>query len=674
LSTLQRQYLEVAVPRRLFRIFTYSIPEAIPGPWSPGMRVRVPFGREVLTGYILGVSSQPGRHSAGKSLRNIIARLDDAPIISADLLALTAWVADRYLAAPAECLRLVFPGRTEKQRRRSSIQPIHDPAQTFGSEVSALPPELAPFRDELVTTLGERRYAALLLPASTRDLVRLYREAIHTALGQNRSALVLVPETCQVEPLRRLLADGGQVSSEAYHGELSLHERQIAWTRIQRGEVRVVIGTRSAIFAPLVDLGLIMIDQEDHPAYKAENAPRYDARVVAAERARRLDAALVLASGHPSLEAVHATRNLAATWIRSEARTLPSVRIINLRDSPGEMLSAPLVDAIAERLATRRTALLFLNRKGYASVLHCRDCGQAIRCPTCGLGWTFHKKETVLLCAHCGRREAAPDACPACRSHRLFASGLGTEAAEEAVQRRFPKARLLRLERATGSKKPDAGLLARLRAKDYDILIATQFVLSAVPRPLASLIGILAPDAALHLPDFLAAERAYHTLREVMALASEHTSDAEVMIQTYMPEHHVIKALGTRDPWIFYKSELAARAALGYPPFGRLIGLRVSGIREEAVVAAAERWAGLLRAEFTKAVGEKMASAIQLLGPIPTLPARPRGRFRRQLIVKGEDGSRLRGAVHRTRVTMEGESRAGKLRYDVDVDPVSLLG
>lgn len=673
MSIHQRQYLEVAVPRRLFRVFTYSIPEGLPGPWRPGIRVRVPFGSEVLTGYILAVISEPGSDSAGKRLRHILARIDDAPVISSELLALTRWVADRYLAALGQCLRLAFPGRTEKRLRPSRTPPKDSPDQVLLSNVPPLAPALVPLRDQLLETIAAQRYAALLLPASCKDLIHVYRSAVRAALGQNRSALILVPETHQVEPLRQMLSEDGALPSEAYHGELSIPARERAWSRIQRGEARLVIGTRSATFAPLVDLGLIVIDQEDQAAYKAENTPRYDARVVAAERARQLQAVLVLASAHPSLESVHATANLAAITLHSDTQNLPPVRIINLRDTPGEILSAPLVDAMVERLAARKTALLFLNRKGYASVLLCRDCGQAMRCPTCGLGWTFHKTEAILLCSHCGQRKAPPTNCPACGGYRLFPSGLGTEAAEEAVQRRFPKARLLRIERAPSGKKTDALLLARLREKDYDILIATQFVLSAVPRPFASLVGILAPDAALHLPDFLAGERAYHTLRNVLALASEDPG-AQVMIQTYMPEHHVIRSLAARNPALFYESELAARAALGYPPFGQLVSLRVTGTRDEVVAAAADRWAGLLGIEVAKVAGEKIPTAIQLLGPIPAIPARLRGRFRRQLVVKGEDGARLREAVRRTLATMEADGRAGKLRYDVDVDPVSLLG
>ncbi len=573
------------------------------------MRVRIPFGSEILVGYILGVTSEPDSDSAGKHLKPILARLDDTPVVSAQLLALARWVADRYLAPLGQCLRLVFPSQVEKQTRAATPQmesspPAPVPVLTDGHVIS---PVLAPLRDEVLTAIGDRRHHTVLLPGSTRDLIELYMEAVRTTLQTQRSALVLVPEIHQVEPLRRVLSDGGKVPSETYHGQLSMSERRNSWARIQRGEARLVIGTRSAVFAPVVDLGLLLIDQEDHGAYKAENVPRYDARVVATQRARELQAVLLLGSAHPSLESVHATHNPGTAWLGpGTGRSLPPVRTINLRGTSGEILSAPMVEAIAQRLAARQRVLLFLNRKGYASVLFCRDCGEALRCTACGLGWTFHKKEAMLRCSHCGQQEIAPSVCPACGGPRLHPSGLGTEAAEEALQRRFPQARLLRVERAGArGKTKDAGLSAHFQANDYDILIATQLVLTVVPRPVFSFIGILAPDTALHQPDFLAAERAYHTLREVMTLAPEDTLTAEVIIQTYMPDHHVIRALAAHDPSVFYDSELAARAALGYPPFGRLIGLRVTGIRDEAVATAAERWATALRLEIKKLVGEK---------------------------------------------------------------------
>lgn len=306
----------MAVPRRLFRVFTYSVPEDFPGPWAPGMRVRVPFGSEILVGYILGVTSEPDAESAGKHLKPILARLDDAPIVSEQLLALTKWVADRYLAPLGQCLRLVFPTQVEKQNRAPTppVKPAPStsvPALADGATMAA---DLAPFRDKVLAAIEDRRYGTILLPGSSRDLVQLYREAVGAALRMERSALVLVPETYMVEPLRRALSDGGKVPAEAYHGQLSMSERRHSWARIQRGETRLVIGTRSAVFAPMVDLGLLLIDQEDHAAYKAENAPRYDARVVARQRARELPAVLLLASAHPSLESVHATDDSETAW------------------------------------------------------------------------------------------------------------------------------------------------------------------------------------------------------------------------------------------------------------------------------------------------------------------------------------------------------------------------
>ncbi len=508
----------------------------------------------------------------------------------------------------------------------------------------------------------------MLLSAATDELVGLYLEAIQTALDTGRSALLLLPQTDQVETIHASVAARWGARCEAYHAGLSPADRRRAWARIQAGEVAVVIGTRSAVFAPLTQLGLIIVDQEDHSAYKAENAPRYDTRIIAAERARRDGAVLALASSHPSLESVHATGpNWAALVAPVRVTDWPPVTVVDLREVPsGDIISETMHQAIAVRLADRKKVLLFLNRKGYAPVLLCRDCGQAVQCPACAVGWTFHKRDGRLRCSHCGRTGKAPEVCPACTGTRLFPSGFGTEALEEMVGMRFPHARVARLEReGTARERANAAILSLMQAGELDILIGTQLVVTRSPRPVASLVGLIYPDAAFHLPDFRAAERAYHTLSEVMALADQNDADAGVVIQTYVPQHHVIRALGERNPSIFYESELAARQALGYPPFGRLIGLRVSGTKEELVETAASRWAALLK--------EERSPDMAVLGPIPATSARVRGRTRWQLVVKGTDAAALRRAVRATLAALEKTSRAGGLRYDVDVDPQSLL-
>ncbi len=655
------------------------------------MRVRVPFGRGTLTGFVVAVTPHPETGGKTTRIREVLARLEDRPSISPDLLALTEWVAARYLAPLGQCLRLAFPGSPERTRsaarakRTDAASPVAAVSASlqpaFDSPRSTMNESLAPLRANVLAAIARQTHAHLFLPATAGAPLDFYADAMQAALDRGRTALVLVPETGRVEAGHAFFAARWGARCQVYHAGLSPADRQQAWTRIQTGDAAVVIGTRSAVFAPLSNVGLIIVDQEDHPAYKAENVPRYDARAVAAERARRAGAVLALSSAHPSLETVQATgADIGALGPAGPHADAPPVTVADLREVPwGETLSAPLTEAIAARLAVRKNVLLFLNRKGYASVLLCRDCGQAMTCPACSIGWTFHKREGLLRCSYCGRTGNAPETCPACTGARLVPSGSGTEALEETVKMRFPSARVARLElHRTGGDRANAAILSLWQAKELDILIGTQLVVTRRPRPVASLVGLVYPDAALHLPDFQAAERAYHTLSDVMALADPHDADAEIVIQSYVPRHHVIRALAERTPSIFYASELAARQALGYPPFGRLIGLRVSGTKEAAVEEAAVRWAALLRAAAKVGVGGALPvgpppTMVDVLGPIPATPARVRGRFRRQLVVKGPDGTSLRQGVKVTLAEMEAASRAGGLRYDIDVDPQSLM-
>jgi primosomal protein N' (replication factor Y) (superfamily II helicase) len=646
----------------------------------PGMRVRVPFGRSTLTGYIVAVTPHADTGGKPARIREALARVDEKPSIPPDLLALAQWVSERYLAPLGQCLRLAFHGAPDKARSAARTkQPDAIPSgaaapvsDQFTSNVHRLTHNdiLAPLCTKILDALAHHRQERIFLPAATYELGELYGHAVEATLEQGRTAIVLLPEVARVEA-----SQGGFLSRwgrrcQVYHGGLPLGARRKAWARIQQGEASVVVGTRSAVFAPLAHLGLIVVDQEDHPAYKAENVPRYDARTVADERAGRAGAVLVLASAHPSLDTVHAAGSEVLAF-RATPDAAPAVTVVDLRDAHfGTILSPPLTEAIAACLAASKKVLLFLNRKGYAPVLQCRDCGQAVKCPACAVGWVYHKHDGLLRCGHCGRTEQVPESCPSCLGARLIPSGFGTEAVEEAVRVQFPEARVARLERdRPGGERANLAILTLLQAGELNILIGTQLVVTRTPRPVVSLVGLVHPDAALNLPDFRAAERAYHTLREVMALTNPKDSTARIVMQTYVPHHHVIRALAERDPRLFYDNELAARKALGYPPFSQLIGLRVSGNKEERVETAATKWATLLRAENARV----RPTHFEILGPIPAAPSRMRGRVRWQLAVKGTDGKALRQAVQATLAELEKAGRAGGLRYDVDVDPQSLL-
>jgi len=644
------------------------------------MRVRVPFGRSTLTGYIVAVTPHADTDGKPARIREVLARVDEKPSIPPDLLALAQWISERYLAPLGQCLRLAFHGAPDKTRSAArtkradnipSVTPVPASDQpTFNVNRSTLNERLAPLLAKVLDALAHHRPERIFLPAATYELGELYGNAVEATLEQGRTALVLLPEVARVEASQGIFLSRWGRRCQMYHGGLPPGARRKAWARIQQGEASVVVGTRSAVLAPLAHLGLIVIDQEDHPAYKAENVPRYDARTVADERARRAGAVLVLASAHPSLATVHAVGS-EVLLLRASPDGAPLVTVVDLRDAPfGTILSPPLTEAIAACLAAGKKALLFLNRKGYAPVLQCRDCGQAVKCPACAVGWVYHKHDGLLRCGHCGRTGQVPEACPSCLGARLLPSGFGTEALEEAVRARFPEARVARLERdRPGGDRANAAILTLLQAGELNILIGTQLVVTRSPRPVVSLVGLVHPDAALNLPDFRAAERAYHTLREVMALADSKDSTARIVMQTYIPQHHVIRALAERDPRFFYDNELAARKALGYPPFGQLIGLRVSGTKEERVETAATKWATLLRAESARA----RPVHFEILGPIPATPFRVRGRVRWQLVVKGPGGTPLRQAVQATLAELEKAGRAGGLRYDIDVDPQSLL-
>src|SRR3989442_860086 len=537
------------------------------------MRVRVPFGRSTLTGYIVAVTPHADVGGKPARIREVLPGGDEKPSIPAVLLALAQWVSEWYLAPLGQCLRLAFHGAPEKPRSTTHTKqpdaipsgpapPVSDQS-TYNVQRLTFNDMLAPLHTKVLDALAHHRQERIFLPAATHELVGLYSNAVEATLEQGRTALVLLPWPPYVESVRK------------------------SW--------------------PL-------------------GAPQAGA---------------------------------------------PRLTVVALRDAPsGTIQSPPLTEAIAACLAAGKKALLFLNRKGYSPVLQCCDCGQAVKCPACAVGWVYHKHDGLLRCGHCGRTGQVPENCPSCLGARLLPSGFGTEAVEEAVRVQFPKARVARLERdRPGGDRANLAILTLLQAGELNILIGTQLVVTRSPRPVVSLVGLVHPDVALNLPDFRAAERAYHTLREVMALADHKDSTARIVMQTYVPQHHVIRALAERDPRLFYDNELAARKALSYPPFGQLIGLRVSGTKEERVETAATKWATLLRAESARA----RPANLEILGPIPAAPFRVRGRVRWQLAVKGAEGTALRQAVQATLAELEKAGRAGGLRYDIDVDPQSLL-
>ena len=532
--------------------------------------------------------------------------------------------------------------------------------------------------DRFTQALDARPHAAFLLEAAFPQRLAALIEACEETQHRGRSALILVPEIARATLLSATLRTVGIARVEVLHGGLSPTQRAEVWRRLRGPQPAVVIGTRSAVFAPVAEPALIWIEEEEDSSFKEERAPRYHAREIAQVRARHHGAALVLASAHPSLETLHAIGSGAPPPV--DLTRAPHLQIVDLRHSPrGVVLSEALLAGLNAALNAETQAILYLNRKGFAPALLCQECGAAPRCARCSATMTVYRRAGSLLCHYCGGSMPMPETCPTCLAPRLEPVGFGTERVEGELRRVFPRARIARLDAETTPAPARAEAFRRqFRAHDLDILIGTQMLFQGTPLPSVGFVGLPHADAGLHLPDFRAAERVYHGLLDAMALARPAGEGGRVVLQTYVPTHHAIRAVVAGDPSVFREQELAFRQALGYPPFMHLISLRVTGANSRRVKAAAERWAALLwsaggRTPAAPAPRAGMHPGFIVLGPVASHVAQLRGKHRWKLLVKSADPEEGRRIVRATLDELEGRKKVSGLKFEVDVDPVEMI-
>jgi primosomal protein N' (replication factor Y) len=501
----------------------------------------------------------------------------------------------------------------------------------------------------------------------------VYLRAIARARAAGKGALVLVPEIALTPQLAgRFRARFGD-DVALLHSGLSDAERHAEWLRLRRGEARICVGVRSAVFAPVQDLAVVVVDEEHEPSFKQEDGPPYHARDLAVVRARIEDAVVILGSATPSLETVENARRGRYRRLelpaRIDDRPLPSVEILDLAGArrtptgtlPG-LVTPRLADALATAVAAGQQAILFLNRRGYQTLVVCEDCGAEARCTECAVALTHHARRGILLCHYCGRAEPMDARCPACGGVRRGV-GVGTEQVEEAVRALLPEARVARLDRdAVGGADDTAALLARFARREVDVLVGTQMVTKGHDFPGVTLVGVVLADTTLALPDFRAAERTFQLLTQVAGRAGRGDEPGRVIVQTFNPRIPAVALAATHDHRAFAEGELERRRALGYPPFSRLLAVRVEG-SEAGARACAEALARAAR----PALGPGMA----LLGPAPAAIERLRGRSRWHLLFKASAPSALR-AVHRVLARVARRPPGGAaIRFDVD--PYSML-
>ncbi|HVT57380.1 MAG TPA: primosomal protein N' [Thermoanaerobaculia bacterium] len=637
-------------------------------------------GRARTARYVSGVELAPGepaallaacgRTAAGRAVVEYLAAVGRP--------ATTAEVAAAAACSAAVVKRLVARGvlRQFTQVERLSLD-RHRLAPADASSSSRPPRELradqASAVSRLVEVIERREFAPLLLSGVTGSgKTEVYLRAAETALAHGRSAILLVPEIALVPALARAVLERFGEQLAILHSGLGSGERNQEWERVRRGEARVVLGPRSALFAPVADLGLLVVDEEQDPAYKQEITPRYHARDLALVRGRSARAATLLVSATPSLESRYNVQRGKLEPLRLTARfgqgALPEGILVDLRQEegvrqrPGEVtFSARLRQEIASALAADEQVILLRNRRGYAPMLLCRACGEAMRCDDCGLPRTYHRRARRLQCHYCGSGISAPGKCPVCSEAALEPIGAGTERVEEDFRALFPAVNVDVLDRDTARRTGGlAAVLERFERGELRVLIGTQMVSKGHHFPGVSLTAVLAADAYLSFPDFRAVERTYNLLTQLAGRGGRGERPGRVVIQTYHPDHYAIRAALTGDDAAFLAEELRFRRVFHYPPYTRMVQLLVRDRNRERAQSAIRELAQALAAH-------PLSRAVRITGPAPAPLERLRGEWRFQLLARSAAGRDL----HRLLEAVVPRSPAYDLT--IDVDPQQLL-
>jgi len=769
------RYARVAPPLPVAGLYSYSVPPALLERVVPGVRVLVPFGKRRLAAVCVGVDEQPP--PPGVEVKPLVGLVDDQPLVGADVLQLTAWVATATGCSWGEALDATLPpavkagrgGRVveeavllgdprlmrghvdalqekhEKQARalrilaeRGGTLTVHElrslahisrsplatlakaglielrKAREVRDPLAATPVDRTPHlaltksqrevTDRLIAALdraaapggGPASRAFLLHGVTGSGKTEVYLQLLSEVVSRGRQGIVLVPEIALTpQTVKRFRERFARVA--VLHSHLTDAERAAQWRQIRAGEADVVVGARSAVFAPVPNLGLIVMDEEHETSFKQQNVPRYHARDVAIERGRLTGAVVVLGTATPSLEAWHAAQDgqlgLLELHDRVAGGRAPDIVMVDLtveqrRGGAFSFLSDPLQAGMDDALSRGGQVLLFLNRRGWSPVLLCRKCKQSLKCLHCDVSMTLHRKANRVICHYCGTEKAPPRECPACRGP-LLPLGYGTEKVEEEVRQRFLHASVARMDSDTMSGRgAHEGALADFAAHRTQVLIGTQMIAKGLDFPNVLLVGVICADSALFLPDYRAAERTFQLLAQVVGRTGRGPQGGRVVVQAFDPRHMAIRLGVNQDYAAFATAELAARRDSGYPPFSRLVRVVIHAPDEAHARTRAHELARKLRGEagaqrgaatgeFDFGVpragieaGPGLLDGVEILGPAPAPIARIAEQHRWHIVCKCATDGAVSAVLGRLGPAA---GLSHKVRVIVDVDPVAML-
>jgi primosomal protein N' (replication factor Y) len=646
--------------------FDYLLPERL-GDVGVGSVLLVPFGRRRVLGVVVDVAE--ASELAPERLAEPLEALEAG--VPPELVRLGLWTAREYCSTPARGLGLVLPPDTLRRLRSDRLIRRREPKQRRRPEVLAIGEPARPVKlnseqraavGAIVAAIeGEGPRELLLHGVTGSGKTEVYLAAAEEALARGRGAIVLVPEIAltpqTVTRLRTRLGDGVAL----LHSGMGAGERYDEWRRLRSGDARVCAGPRSAVFAPVADLGLVVIDEEHDSSYKQEGDPRYDAREVARRRAADAGAALVCGSATPRPESWLELERLELR-ARVDQNPMPEVNVLDMRERDGRAgpLHARTREALVELRETGGKAIVLLNRRGWAPFYSCRSCGHAFECPRCDVSLVLHRRADDLRCHHCAHAEAVPEKCPRCESVTLARHGSGTERIESVIADLVAPLPVLRLDSDSASRAGAHGdILRRFQEADAGVLVGTQMVGKGHDFADVSLSVILDADATLRFPDFRAEERAYALVAQLAGRSGRGPGGGRVLVQTLAPDAGAIRHAARHDTAGFLAAELERRRELRYPPFSHLVRVELAAPEAERVSAAAT--------DLAEAIAVGLPAGAELLGPAPRF--RVRGRHRRQLLVKSGERD---PAVAAVREAVEGAVSARALRgiaLAVDVSP-----
>lgn len=665
------KYLQIVLNLPLNQTFTYSCIEDSEDPsLTPeiGKRAEVRFGNRKMTGFIVSVSDVIPENCpvTADKIKSVSKILDKEPLFSEDTYELAGWISRYYICSIGEAVFSIIPS---KAKRESSASFFSIDDELSGKTTNKLSEEQQRAVEEITSSVKNKKslYHYLYGPTGTGK-TEVFLQCAEWLLTQDKGVIYLVPEIGLTPQVVKAVTSRFGNTAAVLHSGLTPSQKLSEWRRIMHKEARIVIGARSAVFAPVPDLGLIIIDEEHDSSYKSGDTPRYHARQVAMHRCAGLKIPLVMGSATPSVEAWHLMKSnrLSSHTLtkRLAGGAMPVIKAIDLsKINESGCISNELRDEIVKTLDNKKQVILFLNRRGFTHFFRCNSCGYEIKCKNCSVQMTYHKAENRLRCHYCGWSVQPPQSCPQCSSLDVGYSGFGTEYIESETHAKFPGARIIRIDTDSLTKKGELQeKLDAFRKGDYDIMLGTQMVAKGLNFPNLQLVGVILADTGLHMPDFRANERTFSLITQVAGRAGRYFPDGKVLVQTYNPLREPILYACTGQIEKFYAGELETRKILGFPPFSRLIRLVFRSANQIQAESFARDASNILQ--------KTLKNKADIIGPAECPILKISQNYRYQIILRSGNINILQQAVSDL---MYNYTHPQSVYIEFDIDPVSLL-